>query len=501
MLPKFLAVHGLIVATFAIGDPARNPVVELGPAGTYMGVSENHGTVQSWKGISYAQPPLGDLRFMPPNPLPPQPTGVFSLAPYGVHNAYLGPGSLGTEDCLKLYVWKLTTAKKGDKLAVVVFVHGGGLIFGSAAQDDFGDWVSHDQNFIAVSLNYRLGILGFLNHPEQPSANAGLLDQRMAMRWVKENIAAFGGNPDGITIMGQSGGGWAILAHLVLYDGCHNGTFQKAIVRSAQREPMFNIKELKLRNEALFNHKGKLANVPTIAGSTSDEGFDGYLDAHQRNPTPRNTTRLDPSTNRITNLTDEHVNKIATFYKVNATYGSTAQDNFFLNSFRAYLMAFGLFGEVGIFGSERLVGRWMSAKHGPQNVWTYRFNAPTVGTKYGKSLYPLAPVQHSAENSYLDSPLSSMTRFKRAIAAEFRSYISSFIRTGNSNTYRLDSAPFWPCYGGLGDFFNSPVRLVTQFAFSSNTNKTYSTSTQIEAAQKAGLERTGYWQTDESIRF
>lgn len=103
-------------------------------------------------------------------------------------------------------------------------------------------------------MNYRLGILGFLNHPELPSANAVLLDQRMAMRWVKENIAAFGGNPDDITIMGQSGGGWAILAHLVLYDGCHNGTFQKAIVRSAQREPMFNTKKLKLRNEALFNH-------------------------------------------------------------------------------------------------------------------------------------------------------------------------------------------------------------------------------------------------------
>lgn len=94
-----------------------------------------------------------------------------------------------------------------------------------------------------------------------------------------------------------------------------------------------------------------------------------------------------------------------------------------------------------------------------------------------------------------------MTRFERAIAAEFRSYLSSFIRTGNPNTYRLDSGPFWPCYGDLGDFFNSPVRLVTQFAFSSNANKTYSTSTQIEAAQKAGLERTDYWQTDESIRF
>lgn len=103
-------------------------------------------------------------------------------------------------------------------------------------------------------MNYRLGILGFLNHPDLPSANAGLLDQRLAMKWVKQNIINFGGNPNDITIMGQSGGGWAILAHLALFDGHHNNTFQKAIVRSAQREPMFNTKELKIRNKALFHH-------------------------------------------------------------------------------------------------------------------------------------------------------------------------------------------------------------------------------------------------------
>jgi para-nitrobenzyl esterase len=73
----------------------------------------------------------------------------------------------------------------------------------------------------------------------------------MAMTWVKQNIAAFGGDPDNITIMGQSGGGWAIAAHLGLYDGRTNGTFQKAIARSIQREPMFNTQELTLRNEVL----------------------------------------------------------------------------------------------------------------------------------------------------------------------------------------------------------------------------------------------------------
>lgn len=126
--------------------------------------------------------------------------------------------------------------------------------------------------------------------------------------------------------------------------------------------------------------KGLVAKVPIIGGSTNDEGFGGYINASQMNPTPQNTTKLDPSTNRITNLTDVQVNEIASFYPVNATYSSSAPDNFFGSVFRAYWMALGLFGEVGIFGSERLVGRWMSAKHGPEKVWTYRFNAPRNST-------------------------------------------------------------------------------------------------------------------------
>lgn len=122
--------------------------------------------------------------------------------------------------------------------------------------------------------------------------------------------------------------------------------------------------------------EGKTANVPTIAGNTSDEGFNGYTNATQENPTPQNTTKLDPSTNRLTNLTDSQVFEIASFYPVNGSYGSVSPDNFFLDVFKAYWMAFGLFGDAGIFGSERMVGRWMSEAHGSTNIWTYRFNAP-----------------------------------------------------------------------------------------------------------------------------
>ncbi|KAH7083509.1 Alpha/Beta hydrolase protein [Paraphoma chrysanthemicola] len=562
-----------------------NPVIDLDQAGAYRGVLQNDGLVQAWYGIPYAEPPLGDLRFMPPRPFGAQSSSSdivnatskpnrclqFTLAPYGVRNPYLGSGTPGQEDCLKLLVWKPAKAKAGDKLPVHVYIHGGGLIFGDGAQDDFSDWVAQDQSFIAVNMNYRLGMLGFLNHPDLPSANAGLLDQRMALLWVKDNIAAFGGDPDEITLGGQSGGGWAVAAQMALYDGNTNNTFHRAIARSTQREPMFNTEELKLRNAALAQHvnctagqdqlvcfrnlteselvtafwsfstvlgtegifkdqvfgyqgsfgptiddvtltdsvtklfrQGKLASVPVIAGSTTDEGFEGYINATQENPTPQNITTLDPSTNRLTNLTDAQVIEVASFYPVNASYGSTVSGNFFLNTFHAYWMALALFGDAGIYGSERMVGRWMSAHHGPEKVWTFRFNAPPAGKNYSDSAIPLAPVTHSAENAYLNNPVASMTELERALAVEFRTYLSSFICSGNPNTFKLDTAPTWPSYGALGDFIRSPVRLVPQLAYPSNANKTYPTGTEAEVAPKAGTDRTDFWQSGpilDSLRF
>jgi carboxylesterase type B len=269
--------------------------------------------------------------------------------------------------------------------------------------------------------------------------------------------------------------------------------------------------------------KGRVANVPVIAGSTTDEGWDGYINATQQNPTPQNTTSLHPSTNQITNLTDAQVDEIASFYPVSTGYGSNTGDNFFPNVFHAYWMGLGLFGEVGIYGSERMFGRWLSAAHGQDRVWTYRFNAPRkqdiltcptkacwlttvtpgVGTNH-TGPYPLAPATHSSENSYLNEPLSRMTDFEHALALEFRTYMSSFIRTGNPNKHKLDIAPTWPSYGALGDFVNSPVRLVPQFAFASNSNKSFPTSTQIEVAPKAGLQRTDFWMSErmlDSTRF
>jgi hypothetical protein len=113
--------------------------------------------------------------------------------------------------------------------------------------------------------------------------------------------------------------------------------------------------------------KGKVANVAVIAGTVNDEG--SAASAH-------NVTTLTPATNSIWNLTADQVNLAATFYPVNASYGFDSPDNFFLSGFKSFIQALSPFGEAGITGSERLVGRYMSQANNCNNVWTFRFNSP-----------------------------------------------------------------------------------------------------------------------------
>lgn len=113
-------------------------------------------------------------------------------------------------------------------------------------------------------------------------------------------------------------------------------------------------------------------------------------------------------------------------------------------------------------------------------------------------------VAHSADNSYLQNSTSVMTVFEKAIADEWRAYIGSFIRTGNPNAEKLATSPTWPNYGTLVDYVNSPLRLVPQFRYPSNSNSTYQTSTQVEISQKAQLEREDWWTSEyllDSIRL
>lgn len=211
-------------------------------AGTLQGVSEANSRVVAYKGIPYAKPPTGDLRWRPPVPAPAW-DGVRDARAFGYAclqppqqptGLYSGGMAQTSEDCLTLNVWVPTGARK---LPVMVWIHGGALVGGSSSEPMYDGVKIAQQGVVVVSINYRLGLLGFLAHPalsaessEHLSGNYGLLDQIEALRWVRDNIAAFGGDPGQVTIAGESAGGLSIIA--LIASPSARGLFARAIVQS-----------------------------------------------------------------------------------------------------------------------------------------------------------------------------------------------------------------------------------------------------------------------------
>jgi para-nitrobenzyl esterase len=210
-------------------------------SGTISGVSE--GGLSVYKGVPFAAPPVGDLRWRPPAPVAPW-TGARkadAFAPACMQVGVSMPGEtppVVSEACLYLNIWtpaKKKTAHEG--LPVIVWIYGGGYINGSASMPLYwGDRLAH-KGVIVVTIAYRIGPLGFLAHPEltresphHSSGNYGLMDQVAALEWIHRNIAAFGGDPKNVTIAGQSSGGMSV--SILMASPLAKGLFHRAIGES-----------------------------------------------------------------------------------------------------------------------------------------------------------------------------------------------------------------------------------------------------------------------------
>jgi para-nitrobenzyl esterase len=188
-----------------------------------------------YRGIPYAAPPVGPLRWQPPQPVTPW-TSPRSCAKFGPVCPQINCQGEMDEDCLYLNIWTPHPGH-GPKLPVMVWIHGGAFVTGSGSDEIYDGAALARQGVVVVTFNYRLGVLGFLAHPllseespHQVSGNYGLLDQVAALQWVQRNIAKFGGDPQKVTIFGQSAGAESV--SLLLVNPLAQGLFQAAIAQS-----------------------------------------------------------------------------------------------------------------------------------------------------------------------------------------------------------------------------------------------------------------------------
>ncbi len=241
-----LGLAAVVVAAGAVGAAAqseRGPVVQTASGELGGAWADAEAGVSVFRGVPFAQPPVGDLRWRPPVAVEAW-DGTRSATEFGpacwqARNADNSPYARGelprSEDCLTLNLW--TAARVGERRPVMVWFHGGGHSSGTGSATIFDGTAMAEKGVVMVTANYRLGPLGFLAHPaltaespEQASGNYGILDHIATLAWVRDNIAAFGGDPGNVTIFGQSAGSWSVC--VLQASPLAKGLFHKAVGHS-----------------------------------------------------------------------------------------------------------------------------------------------------------------------------------------------------------------------------------------------------------------------------
>ena len=485
---------GLTVVLAAVPALAAGsaPVVGI-DSGRLSGVHDAKTGLDEFKGIPYAAPPVGPLRWKPPQPaavwMGVRPAGRFGprcmQRPVFSDMVFRSDGM--SEDCLYLNVWTPAHGQ-GRKLPVLVYFYGGGFIGGDGSEPRYDGASVARRGIVTVTVNYRLDVFGFIalpalavESPEHATGNYGLLDQNAALRWVHRNIVAFGGDPNQVTIGGESAGSMSVSA--LMASPLSKGLMQRAIGESgsvlgnlkpkpltlaesqgeafAQRVGAHSLAQLRAisastllqaagekgvpefgptidgyflpRSPEAIYQVGEQAHIPLLVGSNSQEGYYASLFGNQA-PTPPNY--------RVTmeQRLGKHATEALKLYpgrteaEVEASGTAFAGDQF---------IAFA-------------TGRWMHLQRqtGRAPVYYYYFTQARPAKRDG-SAGPDPGAVHSGEIEYALGNLSgnhvfAWTTADRRVSAIMEGYWANFIKTGNPNGPGL---PHWPAVapkdGGL----------------------------------------------------
>jgi para-nitrobenzyl esterase len=486
----------LLLATASIlallqSDPM--PVRVMTTAGPIEGVTDTGG-LRVFKGIPFAEPPVGALRWQPPQPLKKWTEARLATA-FGAQcmqrrqfadMVFRSNGM--SEDCLFLNVW--TPAKTAaERLPVLVYFYGGGFMAGDGSEPRYDGAAMARRGIVALTVNYRLGVFGLLAHPEltkesarHASGNYGLLDQAAALQWVRDNIAAFGGDPRKVTIAGESAGSIAVSALMAsplsrgLIAGAIgesgaaiNPTFSPVPLEEAERSgvalaaalnagslsalralpaaelleaaakpglprPQFTVDGYFLpRTVAEIFAAGEQAHVPLLAGWNSQEsGARGVLG--QNEPTPAGYVKA------IGALFGDRAPEAMTLYpgttneEVQQSATDLASDRF---------IAFSTWKWIDSHG-----------RTGDKPVYRYFYTRPRPAMKPGKgSEGPARGAAHSAEIEYAMGNLRTNEVYDWApddfkVSETMQSYFANFVKRGDPNGSGL---PAWPATNKNGD--------------------------------------------------
>ena len=460
-------------------DSAGSPVVTTAD-GRLRGQAA--GTIDEFLGIPYAAPPVGPLRWRAPQPAAHW-TGVRTATQFGPHCPQYGsPFGLASmsENCLFLNVYAPAGSLRGSSLPVMVWIHGGDLTAGESNEYNPAGLV-HD-GVVVVTINYRLGALGFLAHPALTSrggssGNYGLMDQQAALRWVQANIAGFGGNPRTVTLAGESAGGLSVLSQLVSPGA--RGLFSRAIVESGTYDlTQTSLTAAETAGEAFATKVGCasqtaacLRSLP-VSAIVDNEDFAGYqpdvdgavltqsigpaLASGQFdrvpviNGTNRDEWRLFVAQAQLdgapTVTAANYQAEIASTIGVSAATAAVIAARYPLTAYPSPPVALGAVGTDAIFACPALTADQSLAKYVP--VYAYEFNdenaperyLPPVGFPYGAA--------HESEVQYLfslrNAPFAGvLTPAQRRLAAAMKTSWATLARTGSPALFswpRFDTA-------------------------------------------------------------